>query len=296
MTWDPASSRLASACIDQLERSIGPDGRLSLRLDRDGRPTSDSPSDDAQGRALWGAAIASTSALPPELRRRSARLFRLLSGLQTSHARAASHAVLAAGVVLGASPRSVVARRLVAANASAVPRPRSDPEWPWPEPRLTYGNGVLVEALLALAGLARDDVATQRAVRLLRWLVAHERGASGVFSFTPVGGRGPMEPGGFDQQPIEPWALAEACVVARGATGSDEWIRVVDDLSDWFDGRNDLGVQMWDPATGAAYDGLTERGPNVNEGTESTLALVGTRLAAWRIRQAADAVSRRSSR
>jgi hypothetical protein len=33
---------------------------------------------------------------------------------------------------------------------------------------------------------------------------------------------------------------------------------------------------MFDPATGAGYDGLTERGPNLNRGAESTLALLAT--------------------
>jgi hypothetical protein len=33
---------------------------------------------------------------------------------------------------------------------------------------------------------------------------------------------------------------------------------------------------MWDADTGAAYDALTARGVNSNEGTEATLALIGT--------------------
>ena len=33
---------------------------------------------------------------------------------------------------------------------------------------------------------------------------------------------------------------------------------------------------MWDPVTGGGYDGLTATGPNLNQGAESTLALVTT--------------------
>jgi hypothetical protein len=33
---------------------------------------------------------------------------------------------------------------------------------------------------------------------------------------------------------------------------------------------------MWDPATGGGYDGLTPTGPNLNQGAESTLALIST--------------------
>jgi hypothetical protein len=33
---------------------------------------------------------------------------------------------------------------------------------------------------------------------------------------------------------------------------------------------------MWDPDTGGGFDGLTPGGPNLNQGTESTLALLLT--------------------
>ncbi len=44
----------------------------------------------------------------------------------------------------------------------------------------------------------------------------------------------------------------------------------------WFLGDNDVGTRMWDPATGGGYDGLTAHGPNLNQGAESTLALIST--------------------
>jgi len=44
----------------------------------------------------------------------------------------------------------------------------------------------------------------------------------------------------------------------------------------WFLGDNDAGTPMWDPATGGGYDGLTRQGPNLNQGAESTLALIAT--------------------
>jgi hypothetical protein len=45
---------------------------------------------------------------------------------------------------------------------------------------------------------------------------------------------------------------------------------------EWFAGGNDAAAVMWDPATGGGYDGLHARGPNLNQGAESTLALVAT--------------------
>jgi hypothetical protein len=41
-------------------------------------------------------------------------------------------------------------------------------------------------------------------------------------------------------------------------------------------GENDAAAVMWDPVTGGGYDGLHQRGVNLNQGTESTLALLST--------------------
>ena len=40
--------------------------------------------------------------------------------------------------------------------------------------------------------------------------------------------------------------------------------------------RNDVGATMWDVVTNGGYDGLNPTGPNLNQGAESTLALIST--------------------
>ena len=45
----------------------------------------------------------------------------------------------------------------------------------------------------------------------------------------------------------------------------------------WFDGDNDTGAVMWDERSGGGYDGLQVDGPNLNQGAESTIALLATR-------------------
>ncbi len=41
---------------------------------------------------------------------------------------------------------------------------------------------------------------------------------------------------------------------------------------EWFLGRNDLGMPLYDPLTGACRDGLHANRVNQNQGAESTLA------------------------
>ena len=59
-------------------------------------------------------------------------------------------------------------------------------------------------------------------------------------------------------------------------TGDDTWRAGVDLAIDWFAGKNDVSAMMWDPDTSGGYDGLTPTGPNLNQGAESTLALIST--------------------
>jgi hypothetical protein len=101
----------------------------------------------------------------------------------------------------------------------------------------------------------------------------------GHFSFTPVGGRcrDGQQPA-FDQQPIEAWAMTEACARAFAYTGDRRWAEAARHSGAWFLGDNDLTVAVFDPATGGGFDGLEPDGVNRNEGAESTLAFVGTML------------------
>src|SRR4029453_19183792 len=99
----------------------------------------------------------------------------------------------------------------------------------------------------------------------------------GHLSVTPAGGSGPGdERPGFDQQPIEVAALADAGARAWTVTQGSQWGTGIADAVAWFLGDNDASTPMWDHDTGGGYDGLHRDGPNRNEGAESTLALIST--------------------
>ncbi len=70
--------------------------------------------------------------------------------------------------------------------------------------------------------------------------------------------------------------MADACARAMTVDGNRRWVDGVTAAADWFLGDNDRSVVMWDPVTGGAFDGLEIGGANLNQGTESTLALLST--------------------
>jgi hypothetical protein len=127
------------------------------------------------------------------------------------------------------------------------------------------------------AGVALDRPAlVDDGLELLAWLLEHES-SEGHMSVTPVGGAGPGDARpGFDQQPIEVAALADACVRAARLSSAERWRVGLESAVAWFLGDNDAGTPMWDPVSGGGYDGLRADGPNLNQGAESTLAFIAT--------------------
>jgi glycosyltransferase involved in cell wall biosynthesis len=284
--------RLADTCLVFLERAQLPDGRFHNRLSAEGRWLDEVGPDDATGRALWAAGTAVAAATGPAQRARAGRLFEAAAGFRSPWPRANAFAILGAVEALAAAPTRS-AETLLQAAVAGVGRVSPDPGWPWPEPRLAYANAVLAEARIA-AGLALgEERLLEEGLELLEWLVATET-REGHFSFAPVGGWAPGEPRpGFDQQPTEAGAMADACARAFDVTGDAVWRERALLAAAWFLGRNDVGAPLYDVASGGCRDGLERDGVNGNEGAESTLALISALQQARRFQAAA--ASARSS-
>jgi hypothetical protein len=251
-------------------------GGVRNRMDRHGHWEDRPKVEDAWGRSIWALGTAVAQADDASVRMVAADQLARAASQRSVWPRAMAFAALGAAELLGALPDHAPARALLVDAAAGMPRPTSDAAWPWPEPRLTYGNAVLPEAMLA-AGVVLDDATLrQQGLDLLGWLLAHET-ADGHISVTPAGGGGVGEMGPrFDQQPIEVAALADACARAATVDASTSWPAGVAAAVDWFLGDNDAQAVMWDPATGGGFDGLKAHGVNLNQGTESTLALLTT--------------------
>jgi hypothetical protein len=251
----------------------GADGRFRNRRAADLRWHGPLSVDDCWGRALWGLGAAAAGAAATDGRALTA--FERGALWRSPSPRAMAFAALGAAQVLGAHPGHRGARDLLAAAATAIGHPGADPVWPWPEPRLAYANAVLPEALIA-AGAALDAPAlVADGLALLGWLLDLQT-RDGHLSVVPVGGWGPGEHGpGFDQQPIEAAALADACAAAHAVTGADRWRHGVALAAGWFLGHNDSATALL-AEDGGCCDGLRDDGRNENRGAESTLALVST--------------------
>ena len=147
-------------------------------------------------------------------------------------------------------------------------------EWQWFEERATYCNPRLSQAMIVSGEWLERPEMMQAGIDSLAWLAALQRSENGNFS--PVGSNGFYTRGGvparFDQQPIEAYTMIAACADAYRVTSELAWKTESQRAFGWFLGRNDLGISLYDPATGGCHDGLHSDRINENQGAESTIA------------------------
>jgi hypothetical protein len=257
--------------------SIREDGLCHNRMSFERMWQDTASSDDCWGRAIWGLGTAVAHSNDTEVRNRCFDAFAVAAQARSFSLRAMCFATIGAGEVLQVDPGNKAAQELLLDMTSMfVFHPDGKGQWKWPETRLAYSNALLPEAMMVCGSLLDDSQLQTRGLNLLEWLLETET-LGDHLSVTPVGGRGLGDKGPqFDQQPIEVAAIADAAMRASILTGDDSWERVVEMAVNWFLGNNDSGHSMIDLDTGGGYDGLHIDGVNLNQGAESTLAMVST--------------------
>lgn len=118
-----------------------------------------------------------------------------------------------------------------------------------------------------------DPEAMEIGLKSLGWLSSVQKTRAG--HFRPIGSNGFYVRHGahadFDQQPMEAQSMVSACLEAFRAQDIT-WSREAKRAFEWFLGRNDLGLPLYDSSSGGCRDGLHPDRANENQGTESTLA------------------------
>jgi hypothetical protein len=283
----PASEliTLAERYLRFLARAQAPDGKIRNRLSYDRRWHGEPGTEDCWGRALWGLGTAAARGPTAEIRAEALTRFELSARVCSTWPHAMAFAALGAAEVLESRPDHRGALRLLADASAVIGAPPADAAWPWPAPRLSYANAAIAEAVIVAGWKLGRDPTLRAGLRMLAWLLAGDT-RDGHLSVVPAGGWSPGEPRpGFDQQPIEVAALADACARAAAVTGDPDWLAGVDMCVAWFLGDNDARIPLLDEQTGGGCDGLRPAGRNGNQGAESTLAMIsvmqqGSRLPA----------------
>jgi glycosyltransferase involved in cell wall biosynthesis len=156
-------------------------------------------------------------------------------------------------------------------------RNQSD-DWLWFEKGLTYCNAVLPQAMLMCGHTMSNGEMSEAGLKSLGWLVDLQCTEADKGHFVPIGSNGFYKRGEararFDQQPVEAQTMVSACLDAYRITGDKRWRNEARRAFEWFLGRNDLNLPIYDPQTGGCRDGLHADRLNENQGAESTLAFL----------------------
>ena len=283
--------RIARTSLAFVAHAQRDDGTFDNFMDF-GRRFFDRPeSEDTVGRAIWG--LGATVALAPDEPARvlARRLLDAALAVDLAHPRAIAYAMCGLDLALGRFPGQVRyadrlrthAVRLVEQFERTV-----SPRWRWFSDEMTYASALVPHALLRASDRLTESEGAPRfrevGLDALEFVLGQTVRDG---RFDAVGNRGWLRRTGeradFDQQPIEAGYAAMAWAEAARLTGDARFADVARLAVAWFAGRNRIHTPLFDVTTGAAYDGFSERGVNLNQGAESAIAHLLALLAAERV-------------
>ncbi len=240
-------------------------------------------SDDSHGRALWALGTVLGCSNTPTLQNMAGRMFEksLMAILDTTSPRAWAFALLGIHKYLGrfaGDRRAEQVQEQLAGKLLELYRINRKDDWQWFENKLTYCNAALSHAMLLCGYSMQNAEMTQAGLESLDWLANLQHADKEGRHFVPIGSNGFYPKGAerarFDQQPVEAQAMVSACLEANRMTGDKKWYKEAQRAFEWFLGRNDLHLPVYDPTTGGCRDGLHPDRVNENQGAESTLAFL----------------------
>ena len=276
--------RLADTYISYIFHAQKPEGNFRNFMDFGRSFLETHGSEDSYGRALWGVSYCFAHPPRPDHRELLAEIFIRaighLDGMKSP--RTLAYGALSLTYFLDHKPGDEAMLNLLDRTCNRLLAHYNDAKregWNWFESYLTYSNGIIPLALFrALRHLNKDSIRTV-AMESTDFL-AEQTISDGTLA--PVGCHEPYlqdcERPRFDQQPLDAMAmvllLSEAC---RHHEMRHHCANLKVAFS-WFTGHNEMMVDMYNPETGGCYDGLMAEGVNRNQGAESLLAYLISRV------------------
>jgi glycosyltransferase involved in cell wall biosynthesis len=273
-------NKLSTTYLAFLAAALEPDsGRFRNFMSHERQWLEEAGSEDSHGRALWAVGTGAGRSGDAGHSALAAELFdKALPAVEAfTSPRAWAFSLLGIHEYLRRHPVSPVVDRIRKKTTEDLVRlfeQSSSEDWPWFEASLTYENARLCQALILSGQSMPHRRATEIGLESLRWLASIQTTQSRCFR--PIGSNGFYQRGGcradFDQQPVEAQAMVSACYEALRATRDRSWEEEAKRAFEWFLGRNDLGIALYDFGTGGCSDGLHVDRTSENQGAESTLA------------------------
>ncbi len=293
---DASLADLSSIYLSFLHDAFNPETcRFRNLMSYERKWLEDVGSEDAHGRALWALGVMAGWGREQGQVAVATKLFRdALAALESfANSRAIAFPILGIQAYLHRNDSDRQVRGLLKVLGNRLSdrfRQHATEDWKWHEDMLTYDNARIPQALMACGRATHDAEMVSLGIDALDWLSEIQRDPSNQW-FAPVGNDGWFPQFGakarYDQQPLEAAAMIGACIEAYECTRREDWIQTALACFDWYSGKNDQRIEVYDPVTGGCRDGLQADGVNENQGAESTLSYMLSLLAIDSIRELA---------
>ena len=278
----PRLSELAATYAAFLNHAFDrPNRRFRNFMGFDRRWVKEPGSEDCHGHALWALGLCVAQAGQGSFQMLAAELFEqaLLVAAEFTSPRAWAFTLIGIDEYLrrlSGDRRANQIREALTAKLMQRYADAATDEWQWFEEIVSYANAKLPHALILSGRCMGNAAMLETGLKALRWLVRIQTSDTG--SFRPIGSNGffprDQKRALFDQQPIEAQVTLSACIEAYHSTGDSFWVAEARRAFEWFLGRNDLGLPIYDSTTGGCRDGLHIDRVSQNQGAESTLAFL----------------------
>lgn len=274
--------------LDFVVSCQGKDGRFMNYVRADGTfdpKNQEENLEDANGRALWALSefIARENLFDPALVAKAELVFltAVYPLIKMRSPRAMSF-VLKALYLYNVSKKSPILKEQIALLADDLVtkyRRVADNNWKWFESYLTYGNAVIPEAMLC-AYLATGNPSLKIIAKLsfdfLLGIIFQNN------EIRVVSNQGWLQKGHpahrYGEQPIDIAYTILALDRFHEVFPSEGYQGKMQASFNWFLGKNHLNQIMYNPSTGGCYDGLEEHHINLNQGAESTVSYILSRM------------------
>ncbi len=240
-------------------------------------------SDDAFGRTIWALGYTIFKSKDKKITEKAEDLFdkavHNISKIESLRAKAFSIAGLCYHYEKFGRKRDLFLIKELADCLKKSYYENSSDEWRWFEKHLSYANAKLPEAMfLAYRATGKEEYLeiAENTLHFLSDIVFIED------ELHPIGQNGWYNKNGkrafFDQQPIDAFSMVSAYLTAYDVTLDKHYHEKAVLAFNWFLGRNHLKQMLYDEVTGGCYDGLGKHALNLNQGAESTIAYLLSRL------------------
>jgi glycosyltransferase involved in cell wall biosynthesis len=265
------------------------DGSFLNYVDKEGNFTANNSNEnleDANGRAIWalGEFISFNEILDKNMIRKAKfAIEKSLKNILKFHSPRAISFAIKGLYFYNLEKESQRINHLItslADNLVSKYRGVSDKKWKWYEDYLTYANSILPEAML-FAGLSTgSELYKNIAKKSFDFLLdtIFKDGQIKVISNQGWYHKGKTV-NQFGEQPIDV-AYTILALHSFYQVYEQEWYKdKMKEAFDWFLGKNHLHQIVYNPRTGGCYDGLEQHHINLNQGAESTISYLLSRLA-----------------